>query len=86
MRADSSERFWKAAWPDRTAEMLKMMLAFSKASEYCDVGLWVNASNLGGQSDDDSTGPRVQGKEEYQVKEILMCCSSTGKRKSRSSS
>ena len=26
--------------------MLKMTEAFSKASEYCDVGLCVNASNL----------------------------------------
>lgn len=28
------------------AEILKMTEAFSKAREYCVVGLWVNASNL----------------------------------------
>lgn len=27
--------------------MLKMIEAFSYASEYCEVGLWVKASNLG---------------------------------------
>jgi hypothetical protein len=30
----SSWRFWCAAWHDRTADMLKMMLAFSYAREY----------------------------------------------------
>lgn len=35
----SSDRSWFAAWHDNTAEMLKMMEAFSKAREYCDVGL-----------------------------------------------
>ena len=43
---DSSLRVWLAAWQDRTAEMLKMMEAFSKASEYCAVALCVKASNL----------------------------------------
>jgi hypothetical protein len=35
----SSERFWFAAWHDRTAEMLKMTEAFSYAREYWEVGL-----------------------------------------------
>lgn len=30
--------------------MLKMMEAFSKAREYCEVGLWVKASNLDSHS------------------------------------
>jgi hypothetical protein len=42
----SSLRVWLAAWHDRTAEMLKMMEAFSNASEYCAVALCVKASNL----------------------------------------
>lgn len=42
----SSDRSWFAAWQDNTAEMLKMMDAFSKAREYWEVGLCVNASNL----------------------------------------
>ena len=46
MRPDSSERAWWAAWQDRTADMLKIMEAFSKASEYWEVDLWVKASNL----------------------------------------
>jgi hypothetical protein len=47
LRPLSSDRFWLAAWQERTAEILKMMEAFSKASEYCDVGFAVKASNLG---------------------------------------
>lgn len=46
LRPDSSDRVWKAAWQERTADMLKMIEAFSKASEYCAVDLWVKASNL----------------------------------------
>jgi hypothetical protein len=46
LRPTSSWRFWWAAWQERTAEMLKMMEAFSYASEYCEVGLCVKASNL----------------------------------------
>jgi hypothetical protein len=46
LRPTSWWRFWCAAWQERTAEMLKMMEAFSYASEYCDVGLCVKASNL----------------------------------------
>ena len=42
----SSDRFWLAAWQECTAEMLKIIDAFSKASEYCDVDLWVKASYL----------------------------------------
>ncbi len=43
---DSSDLVWRAAWHDRTAEILKIMEAFSKAREYCEVALWVKASNL----------------------------------------
>jgi hypothetical protein len=46
LRPDSSVRVWLAAWQDKTADMLKIMEAFSKASEYCDVALCVKASNL----------------------------------------
>jgi len=46
LRPDSSLRAWWAAWQDSTADILKIMEAFSKASECCDVALCVNASNL----------------------------------------
>lgn len=46
LRPASSVRVWLAAWQDRTAEMLKMMDAFSNANEYCAVALCVKASNL----------------------------------------
>jgi hypothetical protein len=46
LRPASSVRIWLAAWQDRTAEMLKMMEAFSNANEYCAVALCVKASNL----------------------------------------
>jgi hypothetical protein len=42
----SSDRDWFAAWHESTADMLKIIDAFSYAREYWDVGLWVNASNL----------------------------------------
>lgn len=38
-----------AAWHERTAEILKIIEAFSKASEYWAVGLCVKASNLSRQ-------------------------------------
>ena len=87
----SSLRVWLAAWHDRTAEMLKMMEAFSNASEYCAVALCVKASNLQGGALVRTSRSRLQGKNRdrentYQVKETLMCCSSTGKRRSSSSS
>jgi len=46
LRPDSSERVWWAAWQDRTAEILNIIEAFSKAREYWAVDLWVKASNL----------------------------------------
>jgi len=42
----SSNRFWCAAWHERTAEMLNIMEAFSYAREYCEVALCVKASSL----------------------------------------
>ena len=87
--------------------MLKMMEAFSYASEYCDVALWVKASNLrlvslGGLSFCQKlilvwflvgTSSRIvpavsicTRTQTYQVKLILMWFSSTGNRKSSSSS
>jgi hypothetical protein len=47
LRPLSSVRFWFAAWQERTAEILKIIEAFSKANEYWEVGFAVNASNLG---------------------------------------
>jgi len=33
-RPESSERVWKAAWQDSTADILKIIEAFSYAREY----------------------------------------------------
>jgi hypothetical protein len=68
--------------------MLKMMEAFSKASEYCAVALWVKASNLdqGVLKPEPKNRERTSSRHTHQVKETLICCSSTGKRKSSSSS
>jgi hypothetical protein len=48
--------------------MLKMIEAFSYASEYCEVGLCVKASNL----DSSVLARRVTIELSYHVKEILM--------------
>lgn len=88
MRPVSSDLGWFAAWQESTADMLKMMEAFSKAREYWEVGLWVKASNLGGSGQQSvGFGRRWDLTEAtHHVNEILMCCSSTGKRRSSSSS
>ena len=72
------------------------MDAFSKANEYWDVGFCVNASNLStSQSVDGLNCLSLWGQDgkrallervTYHVKDILICCSSTGNLRSRSSS
>ena len=56
--------------------MLKMMEAFSKAREYWEVGLWVNASYLEANAKQGQSRSRTPQKRAsagpYQVKEILM--------------